>query len=397
MVLGAVLVSTLAPAPGSAAAAAGTPLSCILCGSSGLRDFLLNILLFVPLGCLLYRVGLPALRVLLFGFGLSLLIETIQFILPIGRDASLSDVLSNSLGAGLGAALALHLRNLTSPSAVLARRLAAGIFLAWAAFGILGAWADQALPAGEGILAGSWARTYPGTGTFGGTIESATVAGVEVHNWDVARPGPIRRALEGDSIGTQVRVTSLPRADRWSQVFAVGDWGAEPVLELSLEGCQLRYEMRTRALSLRLGLLTMVLPVTCSHEPAGLHAMKNARVLQLSAAYGSATRASTIVLTAAHAWALFMPIARLMPLHRLWHALWILSFALPLGFWATLGWPGRLSLALISGAAMMLGSEAIVAQMFGCAWPTVAETALVAAGLLLGRATARLARVGQVA
>jgi glycopeptide antibiotics resistance protein len=69
-----------------------------------------NLLLFVPLA-FLTALRLPALRswriVLALGLGLSLLLEGLQFVLNSGREASVTDVLLNTLGSLLGYALFL--------------------------------------------------------------------------------------------------------------------------------------------------------------------------------------------------------------------------------------------------------------------------------------------------
>ena len=63
---------------------------------------MLNIFLFLPFGLLARHARWPLLRtVLVFGL-FSLGIEVTQGTLLVGRDASLGDVLSNTLGAGIG-------------------------------------------------------------------------------------------------------------------------------------------------------------------------------------------------------------------------------------------------------------------------------------------------------
>jgi glycopeptide antibiotics resistance protein len=64
-----------------------------------------NVLLFMPFGFFV-AIALPALdrlsRITLWGFGLSLTIETLQFVLPLGRTASATDVVLNTAGTALG-------------------------------------------------------------------------------------------------------------------------------------------------------------------------------------------------------------------------------------------------------------------------------------------------------
>jgi glycopeptide antibiotics resistance protein len=64
-----------------------------------------NVLLFVPFGFFV-ALALPALnrlsRMTLCGFGLSLTVETLQLVLPLGRTASATDVALNTAGTALG-------------------------------------------------------------------------------------------------------------------------------------------------------------------------------------------------------------------------------------------------------------------------------------------------------
>ena len=96
-----VLLATLWPFPGHEPEGF---ISCIACGEHATSDVLLNIILFVPLGAAvaLHVRSLP--RCALSAALLSATIELAQLYIP-GRDSSLGDVLSNSLGGTLGALL----------------------------------------------------------------------------------------------------------------------------------------------------------------------------------------------------------------------------------------------------------------------------------------------------
>ena len=66
-------------------------------------NFIANILMFIPIG-FLYRLATRRPGAFLLGAGISFGIETVQLFMP-ARTSSLMDVLSNALGAGLGAVL----------------------------------------------------------------------------------------------------------------------------------------------------------------------------------------------------------------------------------------------------------------------------------------------------
>lgn len=95
---------------------------CLVCGRASLADALANIALFVPLGAALRFGAFVPWRALLGVAALSLSVELVQFFVP-GRDPSLGDVISNTIGAGLGGQLLNLLRVWTYPVSRVAGRL----------------------------------------------------------------------------------------------------------------------------------------------------------------------------------------------------------------------------------------------------------------------------------
>lgn len=75
--------------------------------SVAFRNVGLNVVLFVPVGFVwtwaAVRAGRPWTTALLAGIGLSLLVELVQLVAPLGRAVDVDDVLLNSLGTLLGA------------------------------------------------------------------------------------------------------------------------------------------------------------------------------------------------------------------------------------------------------------------------------------------------------
>lgn len=130
----AILVATLEPTQIDEYA---TNAFCLLCPWDTV-DILENILLFAPLGIALSLRGVGGGWGLMTSMSLSLTVEVAQIWIP-GRDASLTDVVSNTLGAAVGIAVAhtrlgdmlsialsMIARVLTRPEPRLASRLALG-------------------------------------------------------------------------------------------------------------------------------------------------------------------------------------------------------------------------------------------------------------------------------
>lgn len=86
--------------------------------SVAVRIVLFNVLLFIPFGFLItLRTG-RALRTVVVTLVVSVLIETLQALLPLGRTANVDDVILNTLGAALGAWVASATRRATGRPAV---------------------------------------------------------------------------------------------------------------------------------------------------------------------------------------------------------------------------------------------------------------------------------------
>jgi hypothetical protein len=102
-----VAVTTLWPLPDQEHA---TPPWCIVCDVDDVPNFLLNIVLFMPLGVGLRWRGLTSRAVLLLLASLSVGVECLQFQAVPGRDASLGDVVANLLGGWIGLRIARRWR-----------------------------------------------------------------------------------------------------------------------------------------------------------------------------------------------------------------------------------------------------------------------------------------------
>jgi hypothetical protein len=206
--LGLIGVATLIPYPEQAELSRSTPLACLVCGDLGGVDVVLNLALFVPLGLALGALGAPTGRVLVVALTTSLAIELAQATLVAGRDPSLSDLLTNTIGAGLGSLLSRRLPQLWRPDRASAGRLALGACGAWLLLLAVSAWAVSPAAA-PSHLATRQAPHLPMVDTFAGRIEAVAVAG--------SIPG-------GD-----IAITAVARLDGWTEHLA-------PVVDLTTSG-----------------------------------------------------------------------------------------------------------------------------------------------------------------
>ncbi len=120
--LGVIAWATLRPMPRQAARVAELSWHCVLCGDAGNADFLLNVILFAPLGIVARYLRWSALRTVATMAALSTAIEFAQGTLIAGRADSLGDVIANAAGALAGWYIAPMLLELVAPAPAFARR-----------------------------------------------------------------------------------------------------------------------------------------------------------------------------------------------------------------------------------------------------------------------------------
>ena len=180
--LAVISLTTLGANPAQADRVAETGWSCLVCGDAGTTDVLLNLLLFLPLGIGLRLLGWSGRRAVMGMALLSLGIEGTQALLLAGRDASLSDLLTNSLGGATGWWAWPHAAKWRTRSLPQHRRGAARLIvlstMVWLATG----WGLRP----DGTDASPWVgqplHRWRGHDPFPGTLQGVTLNGVEVPN-----------------------------------------------------------------------------------------------------------------------------------------------------------------------------------------------------------------------
>jgi hypothetical protein len=97
---------------------------CVPCGNEGTADFILNVIMFMPVGFGFRLAGLRRLPALLIPFALSAGIEALQFFVITGRESDISDIIANSFGGALGVLIAEARGTILAPGRRAAGRLA---------------------------------------------------------------------------------------------------------------------------------------------------------------------------------------------------------------------------------------------------------------------------------
>ncbi len=341
--LAAIMALTLVPDPRQLQAAAATPWYCLLCGDEGLVDVLLNVALFVPFG---FALGLMRTRpayAWFAGLAISMAIELVQAKLVIGRDPSLSDVLTNSSGAWLGAWIGLAAPRLWRPGVARARQLTLASALAWLA---MLAFTGTALQQDSPHAAASrlvQAPDRPLQARFDGDILDARV------DW----------ATPGLRLAARVRTAGL--TERFAPILEIEDGHRFPAARLGQLGQKPTYSSRLRATDLLLRTPTVriyggVIP------PAPVAAIieggqRGATIWTAATINGHRQRAE-LALTPGAGWMLLLPLGYPFDRYSRWtSAVWLAVPLLLVGFWAGAARLKVGEVLLLAAVVLLLGLE----------------------------------------
>jgi hypothetical protein len=332
----AIAVMTLQPDPRAVAAAARTPLTCIICGDRGGVDVVLNVLLFIPLGFGLRLAGWTRRRVAAASLLLSFTIESLQYFVITGRDASLGDVVSNSTGGMIGAALVPVCFALLAPSTRLAGRLLAAACLVWVLLLAVSAWL-QAPGAQTWHLTSRWAHHAPDLYPFFGEVTSVTLDGAEMppHGPPPGRGEIAKRLKQGEAAVAIEALSGTPTEDHhWLYMMKAGQIPQLTVTQkgrsavLMVPARASRYKLRTPTLSLADGFPSQ------AGVPVSLNGGRHGDTVRVETSYAGEERAIEITLSPAHGWAMIAPFNFPMgPALRLVTTLWLALWTIPLGYW----------------------------------------------------------------
>jgi len=335
--LAAILEATLFPNPRQAATSAATPLLCLVCGEGGGTDVFLNLLLFTPMAIGLRLLDWPWRRVVAAAALLSLTVEYLQFSVVAGRDPALGDVVANTIGAAVAAALAPKVPRLLAPDPVHAGRLlpiGAALFL-----GVLGL---SALGLQPGVLPGrlrsACTSHSPAVGNWTGALRSVVLDRDTLPcDRNLAHSAAIRAALMAGQ--TTLRIDALsgrPTGGR-ALVHAVSV-PRTSLLALVQEGSTAVFSVPTVSQRLRLSTLGLRLRGAFPSKagvPFELQAGQEGRRLWISSSHSGRRRSVAMTLSPSFGWSILMW-RRLQPgaEFRTLTALWLGALILPAGYWA---------------------------------------------------------------
>lgn len=252
----AIALATLLPASTRAA----PEVSCIICGSAGGADAVLNVLLFLPLGIGLALARLPGRRAIVAMCFFTIAIESLQLIIP-GRDASFGDVIANSVGGALGFVTGGHVEEIMRPGATLSRWLAIAWSVIWLVVQVVTAYGFvPSVPVSP--YYGQIARDFgAGAPRFDGIVLGPMVGTEPIPDAPVAEPARFRTSLTRRA-GAVFQAQVIPRSCSRgiAPIVRVAASGDVEILNASQLGRDFVYGIRTGAEVLRLQRVRFRLP-----------------------------------------------------------------------------------------------------------------------------------------
>lgn len=367
----------------------------MVCGDRGTADVVVNLLLFLPFGAALAAAGVSPLRCVLGGALLSAGVEFAQLYLP-GRDPSLGDVVSNTLGSGLGVVLVATAPSWLLPAGARASRLSRAAALAAAALCFVTGWLLAPAPPRPSYAA-LWTPNLGRLQWYRGRVQDVTLGNVALPAGPVANSAAMRELLLAPRGFTlHVRAIAGPRTDALGGFLVIeGERGRELLL-VGPHRDDLVFRFRTRAVALHLRLdapdirLSNALRSVTPGDTLAITVRGSRGRYTLSA---NASRADGLGFTVASGWGLLVyPEVGPAWFKTLCSFAWLAALWAPAGFWArTRGdaWVivGAVAVALL-GAPAVTPLEATPRLLWAAA--AVGGIAGVGVRLALGRYRASL-------
>jgi VanZ like protein len=381
-----IAVLTLVPLPEQTAASRLTPLWCLVCGEYGGIDVVDNILLFLPFAIGLKLTGLPTRAIVLTGLLVSFGVELLQWKVITGRDASLSDVLTNTLGTWLGAVIGGQRTRFLQPGRGQAIRLAASAAAAWlaaqtATAALLQPWTPP------GGLSGRWAPSEAGRPAYDGRVISAAVGG-EPWPADSAQASPgVASKIRNGAIDVAVELTSGKRFTRWSTVLElVGTPGVVLAIEALGKDLVFQPPLRSSELRLRRPSLRLAGALLSPGSRVSLNGGIRRSVLWAEWTTAGIRHQASQMLSPSFGWSLLTPFRYAYgPEARFVTVLWIGAWLFPVGYW-TAGVHGRPFLSWAALGLVVVLGLGLIPLLLG--YRLVHWSEWLAAGLGIGAGSA---------
>ena len=313
------------------------PMTCVFCGELGGTDFVLNIILFIPLGVSARWFTRRHTAAVALGIATTVLVEALQVTVIPGRYASLGDLLANTIGTAIGSWLAVQLIAFLNNTADRARSLSAPC--AGVSSSVVFAIAILIQPAlpGKPYLDVQWTPVRRNTVPFPGQLLS-----VSLNDHPLRAGQGIYSSWLLDSVNRSVevvaRVTSSGGTPPRRAIIVRTANPTEEGFMLAQDREQLVF--RTRIFAERLKLRSLGIGLTQGLRPSAdnesvteIMVVSSPRAMSLLSGHPEGKRAVTLRRTVGLGWAVFSPYE--VAIGPSWwgaNAIWLAMLVMPLAF-----------------------------------------------------------------
>ena len=395
LALAAICVATLTPTPGTPS----TSFWCIVCGDRGVLDFSANVVMFVPLGFALMLATERRWSSVLACMATTFSVELLQVSVVSGRDASLGDLVANTLGGGIGVALATWRAVFLFPRPAGARRFA----VAWAVIfaAVCGLTSAGLRP--STIPRSIWVQWTPprrGFEPFTGRLLAFDLNRIDLPLGFPDKSLGVDRVLRGDAWQATATIATEQLQPRRSVIARIAE---EFTVLVSLEqsGLGVSCMQKTKAGEFKFRspkvVLENALPLGNGEAPSIVRLQCIREGGTLAAAVDG--RRETLRLSPGLGWLLASPLDIGLGRDLWWaNALWLAALTLPLGYWGAVAWASdsvnrsrRLMTSIGLGSALIVGLV-LAPLTAGISVAAGREWASALCGLTLGYVLSSLAR-----
>jgi VanZ family protein len=307
---------------------------CRMCGPLTGVDVIGNILLFLPLGVGLAVAGLTRKAAVRAGAIMSVAIELLQLTVVPGRDPSLIDVASNTLGTFVGVVVGGQWRTLLWPSARASVALAAGAAATYIAIMAAVSWA-----LGPGLPEGSW-YLERGIGTPlrpSGRVVDARASREPIIGDTMTNVATVRRELlAGEPVSVTAAIAVGPAQS--TSLLQIISPALDNILTIDRRGDDAAFFPRMRASDVRLQRVGVRLPGFFAASTGDTVHLSGRRVgarIEISGQRNGRSAANALLLTPGVGWALFVPVrAGLTTVPIVPGVAWLIVILVPFAYWA---------------------------------------------------------------
>ena len=319
-----------------------TPTFCIFCGSLGGVDFALNVVLFVPLGLGLRWAVERWKAAVVIGAVTTLVIETVQWRIIPGRDASPGDLVANTLGTMLGAWIAVEGIRWLNASSLAARRYAGVFGISVAAVFLASAWLLQPVrPRYQQWV--QWIPRRPNTDQFRGRLLAVELNDKPIHPTQIlpaaqtfdtlSRNLTVRARIGAPTPPTGRQAIIVRIANEQDEGFFLAQWEDAAVFRSHLAAVRLK--LRPILVGLENALPVSITGTAGSTGEFTIVAISSPRDMVVSRQEIEESSEMTVTLrrTVGLAWALFLPWdVAIGPRWWVVNAFWLGALVLPVSF-----------------------------------------------------------------